>query len=104
MPETPESSGRVSSPYPRYEIAELHGDLHHLIQPIIGMARMGEPLSAHQIERLYLALALADLASGHPPINDMDVREVRSRHGVGQFQNESAPARVSSSDRAGGEG
>lgn len=72
-------------PYPPYEIEELHGDLHHLIQPIIGMARMGEPLSAHQIERLYLALALADVASGHPPIKGMDVREVRSRHGVGQF-------------------
>lgn len=80
-------------PYPPYDVAELREDLHHLIQPFIGLLRLEErdnpdPARARQIDRLRLALALTDIAAGAAPREDYDARMGRTRHGCGYFRNE----------------
>lgn len=84
---------------PEYSADEFYQDLHHLVQPVIGMVRLKRAESLHKDlpldyvnERLSLALGLADLAFGQDKTArsiDLDVlRDGRADHGCGFFKNE----------------
>lgn len=94
----PDPNNAASVAYPPYPLTELREDLHHLLQPIIGVLRLRQQVDpsltqAHHIERLTLALALTDVAAGESPQEDLDVRMARARHGCGFFRNEDGPMR-----------
>jgi|SRR5882724_1532096 len=81
-----------------YDEAEFYGDLHHLVQPIVGIIRFkGECRAEYAEDRLVLVLGLADLALGEGKTNrviDLDrLRDLRADHGCGYFQNETEDAK-----------
>lgn len=46
--------------------ADLHGDVQHLLAPLVGRMRMQSDADLYVLERLELALALAKLAGSTP--------------------------------------
>lgn len=93
-----------------YDAEEFWGDLHHLVEPIIGMLRLHLdrdfpiPLNLEYIEqRLALALNLSDLAFGQGkttrPIDMDTLRDGRADTGCGYFTHDTDEGKAGMQER-----
>jgi hypothetical protein len=88
----------------KYDETEFYEDLHHLVQPIVGILRLKSQIDPKFTEeRLALVLGLADLAFGEGRTHrvvDLDyLRDLRADHGCGYFRNEDEDVKPLIQDR-----